>query len=29
VPPAAGWQVWRHGRAGSVIHQLLKRTVEA
>ncbi|HUO44467.1 MAG TPA: 16S rRNA (guanine(966)-N(2))-methyltransferase RsmD [Burkholderiales bacterium] len=29
APVAAGWQAWRHGRAGSVIYQLLKRTAEA
>jgi len=27
-PLASGWQVWRHGRAGTVIYQLLKRTAE-
>jgi 16S rRNA (guanine(966)-N(2))-methyltransferase RsmD len=25
---APGWQVWRHGRAGTVIYQLLKRTAD-
>ena len=27
-PPAPGWQAWRHGRAGTVIYQLLKWTAD-